>query len=62
VYRWCCYVTLRYSTKHIFDEVDLKYGDGDISEGSSVLRRSKGDVVGGEPLPSKSTNQIPVEL
>jgi hypothetical protein len=38
-------------------EVDLKYGDRDVSEGSSVFSRSKDGRTGDGPLPSKSTNQ-----
>jgi hypothetical protein len=37
-------------------EIDLKYGDRDISGGSSVFSRSKDGRVGDGPLPSKSTN------
>ena len=37
-------------------EVDLKYGGREISEGSLVSSRSKDDLAGDEPLPSKSTN------
>ena len=35
---------------HLF-EVDLKYGDRDITSGSLVFRRSKGGETSGEPLP-----------
>ena len=38
-------------------EIDLKYGDGDISGGSSIFFRSKDERVGDGPLPSLSTNQ-----
>jgi hypothetical protein len=31
-------------------EVDLKYGNGDITESSLVSSRSKGDLAGHEPL------------
>ena len=31
-------------------EVDLKYGNGDITESSLVSSRSKGDLAGREPL------------
>lgn len=36
-----------------WSEVDLKYGDGDISESSFVFCRSKDDEAGDEPLLSQ---------
>jgi hypothetical protein len=36
-----------------WSEVDLKYGDGDISESSLVSCRSKDDVAGDGPLLSQ---------
>lgn len=37
-------------------EIDLKYGGRETSEGSLVSCRSKDDMAGDGPLPSKSTN------
>lgn len=42
--------TLRVSYQRDCHEVILKYGDGDISESSWVLCRSKGDISRGGPL------------
>jgi len=35
-----------------FHQEYLRYGDGDISEGSLVFSRSKDEKAGDEPLPS----------
>ena len=44
-------------------EVDLKYGDRDISESSLVFPRSKDEEAGGKPLLSQSaTNNYLFEL
>ena len=40
-----------------YHEVILKYGDGDISESSWVLGRSKDDLARDGPLLSQSTTQ-----
>ncbi len=41
MYRWCCYQPSGFPTKGRHDEVNLKYGDRDISESSLVFPRSK---------------------
>ena len=43
--------------QEIWFEVDLKYGNGDITESSLVFRRSKDGEAGHEPLLSKIRNQ-----
>ena len=40
----------------LYFEVDLKYGDRDITSGSLVFSRSKGGEAGDEPLPEKFGN------
>ena len=50
--------SLTFVYQDISYEVDLQRGGRDVSEGSLVSCRSKDDMAGDEPLPSKSTNQI----
>lgn len=54
---WCRFDLNLSPTKGMCYEAVVKHGGGDISEGSLVFCRSKGDGAGGGPLPSKSANQ-----
>jgi len=51
MYKWCCYRPYYYFTKGSSIEVDLKYGNRDITSGSLVFRSSKGYEACGDPLP-----------
>ena len=44
--------------QEIYYEVDLKYGNGDITESSLVFRRPKDGEAGHEPLLSKFGNHL----
>ena len=46
-------LSLLHLYQEIYYEVDLKYGNGDITESSLVFRRSKDGEAGHEPLLSR---------
>ena len=50
-------LSLIFLYQEIYYEVNLKYGNGDITESSLVFRRSKDGEAGHEPLLSKIRNR-----
>ena len=58
VYEWCRYYPETLVHQDMSLEVNLKYGDRDISESSLVFPRSKDEEAGGKPLLSQSATNI----